>query len=107
MIINEQELHKAITEVLGVAIHREVTVTFDELKQIYQKLLTTEGFFPISFLHRDDIKHRGYDVSNIDNETMVHLQIRWMIPILNMVFWEDLDHACERLEIPKTKEEDE
>ena len=40
MMINDTELHKAITEVLGVAIHREVTVTFDELKQIYQKLLT-------------------------------------------------------------------
>ena len=41
MIINEQELHKAITEVLGVAIHREVTVTFDELKQIYQNLIVS------------------------------------------------------------------
>ena len=30
MIVNEQELHKAITEVLGVAIHREITVTFEE-----------------------------------------------------------------------------
>ena len=42
MIINEQELHKAITEVLGIAIHREITVSFDELKQIYQRLLTTD-----------------------------------------------------------------
>lgn len=107
MIINEQELHKAITEVLGVAIHREITVTFDELKQIYQKLLTAEGFFPISFLHRDDIKHRGYDVSNIDNETMVHLADQMDDSYLECGFWEDLDHACERLEIPKIKDKNE
>ena len=103
MIINEYELRKAITEVLGVAIHREVTVTFDELKQIYQKLITAEGFFPISFLHRDDIRNRGYDVSNIDNETMVHLADQMDDSYLENGFWEDLDYACERLEIPKIK----
>lgn len=107
MIINEQELHKAITEVLGVAIHREITVTFDELKQIYQKLLTAEGFFPISFLHRDDIRYRGYDTSNIDNETMVHLADQMDDSYLEYGFWGDLDHACEKLEIPKLKKEDE
>ena len=107
MIINEQELHKAITEVLGVAIHREVTVTFGELKQIYQKLLTAEGFFPITFLHRADIKHRGYDISNIDDETMGHLADQMDDSYLECGFWGDLDHACERLEIPKLKKEHE
>ena len=102
-MINDVELHKAITEVLGIAIHREITVTFDELKQIYQKLLTAEGFFPISFLHRDDIKHRGYDVSNIDNETMVQLANQMGDSYLACGFWEDLDYACEKLKIPKIK----
>ena len=106
-MINDAELHKAILDELGIVIHKEITVTFDELKRIYQRLLDTEGFFPISFLHRDDIKHRGYDVSNIDNETMIHLADQMDDSYLEYGFWEDLDHACERLEIPKLKEEDE
>ena len=101
-MINDTELHKAILDELGIVIHKEITVTFDELKRIYQRLLTADGFFPISFLHRDDIKHRGYDVSNIDNETMVHLANQMDDSYLEYGFWEDLDYACERLEIPKT-----
>lgn len=104
MIVNEQELHKAITEVLGVAIHREITVTFEELKQIHQKLLTAEGFFPISFLHRDDIKSRGFNVSNLDDDTMSHIADVMDDYYLQCGFWEDLDNACERLEIPKTSD---
>ena len=101
-MVNDAELHKAILDELGIVIHKEITVTFDELKRIYQRLLTTEGFFPISFLHRDDLKHRGYDVSNIDNETMVHLADQMDDSYLEYGFWEDLDHACERLGISKT-----
>ena len=103
MIINEQELHKAITEVLGVAIHREITVTFEELKQIYQKLLTAEGFFPVTHLHRDDIKSRGFDVSNLDDDTMSHIADVMDDYYMECGFWEDLNLACEKLNIPKIK----
>ena len=107
MIINEQELHKAIQDELGIVIHREITVSFDELKRIYQRLLTAEGYFPISHLHRDDIQRKGFDVSNITDETMSAIADRMNDIYLECDFWDDLDYACERLKIPKLKEESE
>lgn len=103
MIVNDQELHKAIQDELGIVIHDEITVTFDELKKIYQRLLKVEEYFPVTFIHRDDLQHRGFDLTNVDNITMTQIAGIMEDYYMDNGFWNDLYSACEKLEIPKIK----
>ena len=71
------------------------------------KLQTLQDSFPTSHIHIDDIQSEGYDTSDITLETMHDISNIMNDLYLNYGFWENLDYACEKLKIPKLKEDDE
>jgi len=65
----------------------------------------TDGYFPITSVHRDDLKGLGYDTSNVDDGTMQELASKMADAYLNQVFWIDLPIIADELEIPMKKPE--
>jgi hypothetical protein len=61
----------------------------------------TDGYFPITSLHRDDLEGLGYDTSNVDDGTMQELASKMADAYLDQVFWIDLPIIADELEIPK------
>lgn len=57
--------------------------------------------YPISCLSRDDLEDRGYDVSQVSDETMKRLAKRLGDAYCENSFWIDLDIIADYLEIPK------
>lgn len=61
----------------------------------------TDGYFPITSVHRDDLKGLGYDTSNVDDGTMQELASKMADAYLDSDFWIDLPIIADHLEIPK------
>lgn len=81
-------------------------------------ILTTEGrvsekdledksdeFFPITSLHRDDLKHYGYDADKITDEEMRTLARKMASDYLNQLYHQSMDIIAESMGLPKKKEE--
>ena len=63
----------------------------------------TDGYFPITSVHRDDLDGLGYDANTIDDATMMRLADKMANAYLDSAFWIDLPIIADRLEIPKKK----
>ena len=61
----------------------------------------TDGYFPITSVHRDDLEGLGYDTSNVDDGTMQELASKMADAYLDQVFWIDLPIIADELELPK------
>ena len=61
----------------------------------------TDGYFPITSVHRDDLEGLGYDTSKVDDATMTELADKMADAYLDSAFWIDLPIIAEHLEIPK------
>jgi hypothetical protein len=61
----------------------------------------TDGYFPITSVHRDDLEGLGYDTSNVDDGTMQELTSKMADAYLDSGFWIDLPIIADHLEIPK------
>jgi hypothetical protein len=71
---------------------RENTIRMDELNN---------GYFPITNVHRTDLEGLGYDVSKVDDGTMVHLASKMADAYLEHVYWIDLPIIADHLGIPR------
>lgn len=70
--------------------------------------VTRTSEFPVSFVMRDDLKEKGFDVSNIDDGTMESIASRMNEYSCNGVgYWDALIEAARYYEIPTIDEEDE
>jgi hypothetical protein len=63
----------------------------------------TDGYFPVTSVHRDDLAGLGYDTSKVDDATMTELAEKMADAYLDSGFWIDLPIIADHLEIPKKK----
>lgn len=64
-------------------------------------------FFKVSYIHRDDLKFKGFDVSNVTDEDMRDIATVMNDVYLDGEFWDDLEYAADKIGVPRTEEEDE
>lgn len=62
---------------------------------------SSDGYFPITSVHRNDLEGLGYDVTSVDDGTMRRLADKMANAYLESVFWIDLPIIADYLEIPK------
>lgn len=73
----------------------------EEEKKLLHSLQDSCEYFDISCIHRDDVKDEGYDGDKLDDATMERLADKMNDYHLEYGYHEDLELACEKLEIPK------
>ena len=73
----------------------------EEEQKLRRQLQDSCEYFDISCVHRDDIKYSGYDGDKLDDATMERLANKMNDYNLEYGYREDLELACEKLEIPK------
>jgi len=66
-------------------------------------IVPEKEYFGISRLHRDDLKHIGFDTSNVDDATMNRLADKLSNDYCEQLFWNSLEILAECLNIPKKK----
>lgn len=75
----------------------------EEERRLQKRL--SGGYFPISFVHREDLEVKGYDIQKIDDEQMMELAARMSKDYKEQLYWTSLDIiAGEILEFPKSKD---
>jgi hypothetical protein len=65
-----------------------------------------DGHFLITSVHRSDLEEEGYDISNVDDATMLALARKMAEAYIENVFWIDLPIIADSLGIPKMPDED-
>lgn len=73
----------------------------EEEKKLLHSLQDSCEYFDISCIHRDDVKYTGYDGDKLDDSDMERLANKMNDYYLEYGYREDLELACEKLEIPK------
>ena len=58
-------------------------------------------YFKITSIHRADLDSIGFDISNVDDDTMIELADKMKEAYLEQGFWIDLPILAEQLGIPK------
>jgi len=71
---------------------------FDDIEFFIKK-----EFFIISRVGRDDLQHIGYDISEVDNDTMAELADRLGDDYCEQLFWGSLEIIADILNIPKKR----
>jgi hypothetical protein len=61
----------------------------------------TDGYFPITSVHRDDLEGLDYDVTGVDDATMLRLADKMADAYLDSAFWIDLPIIADHLKIPQ------
>jgi hypothetical protein len=59
------------------------------------------GYFPITSVHRGDLEGEGYDTSEVNDATMIHLASEMADAYLEQAYWIDLSIIADHLGIPK------
>lgn len=73
----------------------------DEEKKLLHSLQDSCEYFDVSSIHRDDIRDAGYDGDKLNDDDMEKLANKLDDYYLEYGYHEDLELACEKLEIPK------
>lgn len=73
----------------------------EEEQKLRRQLQDSCEYFDISCVHRDDIKDSGYDGDKLNDDDMEKLANKLDDYYLEYGYHEDLELACEKLEIPK------
>lgn len=69
-----------------------------------------DGYFPITSVCRDDLEEKGFDTSEVSDETMRRLASKMADDYLEQLYWISLEILAECLDIPQRnvqEEEDE
>lgn len=73
----------------------------EEETSFFNRLNDTVGYFPITYVHRDDLENQGYDPSDVDDATMEQLADHMKDGYLMDCYWIGLDCAADTLGIKK------
>lgn len=66
-----------------------------------------KDYYEISCVHRDDLKSRHFDVTNVDDDIMIILADKMSDDYTEQLFWSSMDIIAEDYcGIPKTDEEE-
>jgi len=63
--------------------------------------------FPITSVCREDLEAKGFDVSEVDDDTMERLASKMADDYCEQLFWTSMEIIAEYMDIPKKGEEDE
>lgn len=74
-----------------VSISEKTEQESDILRQIEERL----EFFPITHVSRDDLKSKGFDVSNVSDAEMEKLAQKMSDDYLTQLFWESMEILAE------------
>lgn len=74
-----------------------------ELSKEERRLLNrlTNGDFPITSVHREDLAHKGFDIRNISNQDMEELARKMSNDYQDQLFWESMVIIAEELNFPR------
>ena len=70
----------------------------NKCKEEVRLLKMAEGYlnyFPITYVHRDDLKSKGFDVSEVSDADMIKLADKLSNDYLGQLFWESLQIIAE------------
>ena len=73
--------------------------TRDERPVLYH--LSHNGCFPITTVHRDELRQAGFDADNVDDDTMSELAEKMGDAYVENCFWDDLETLADDMDIPK------
>lgn len=73
----------------------------EEEQQLKQRL--SEGYFPITSVHRDDLQGAGFDVERISDDDMKELADKMANDYCEQLFWGSMEIIAEILGFPKKK----
>lgn len=73
----------------------------EEEQQLRQRL--SEGYFPITSIHRDDLQGAGFDAERISDDDMKELADKMAKDYCEQLFWESMEIIAEILGFPKKK----
>jgi hypothetical protein len=75
--------------------------TLDDRPVLYH--LSHNGYFPITTVHRNDLRQAGFNADNVDDATMSEVAERMADAYVENCFWIDLKIIADILDIPKTR----
>jgi hypothetical protein len=64
-------------------------------------MINDEEYFPVTSLHRADLKFAGFNTDNVDDSTMKRLAEKMADDYCEQLFWSSLTIIAEILGIPK------
>lgn len=72
------------------------------------KVKDVADFHPavVSYLCRDDLEYKGYDTTNLTQDKLESIASKMGDYYLDYSYWDDLENACDYLEIPRNDEEE-
>lgn len=76
----------------------------DEESKLLTELNVAMQYFPITYVHRDDLESQGYNASDVDDATMDQLADMMKDGYLMDCYWIGLDCAANTLGIKKLKD---
>lgn len=71
----------------------------EEERRLLNRL--TDGDFPITSVHRNDLAHKGFDVRNISNQDMEELARKMSSDYQDQLFWDSMVIIADELDFPR------
>jgi len=65
-----------------------------------------KGYYPISYLHLDDLENLGFDVSKVTDNDMITLANKLSDDYCEQLFWNSLKIFADLIGIPRTNNSD-
>ena len=70
------------------------------IRNDYSEIVLDESYFPITYLHRDDLEANKFDISNVTDDLMEVLSNEMEKRYIRSQFDEDLQNCAIKLKIP-------
>ncbi len=97
-------MNRELLEELHVYFEQIAEPTHEE-DRFYQRLEADLEYFPITFLHREDLQSRGFDAEGFDDCTMKELAEKMGRAYQEGQYWEDMEilakDVAEKFRCPK------
>lgn len=65
-------------------------------KQLEDALIENFGYYPITYLSKEDLEDEDFDVSDVDDTKMREISIKMADIYLDNGFWEDMRMSAEK-----------
>ena len=69
--------------------------------QLEQALINNYGYYPITYLSKEDLEDMDFDTDKVNDETMRKISGKMTDIYLDNGFWEDMRLAAEQLGVPQ------
>lgn len=85
-------MRTALKNIKNLLVEKSKTTDLTiEDEAILDEISKYDGYFPITSIHRDDLKQSGFETRNVDDATMERLASKLSDDYCNQLYWESLD----------------